>query len=187
MVGRWRFIRHGQSCANAEGWLAGHGDCGLTDLGRAQALEAAGRLEGPDRVFCSDLQRARETVALLGHAEVTFTPRLRERSLGKWEGHVKEQLRADGRWGTLLSWHQGPPDGECQLAVARRMIAYLAEIDGPGITWVVSHATAIRCAVGLLDGVAVGEIGEWVVGNAQILARDIPVGTWGALQGHLNR
>lgn len=181
MVGRWRFIRHGQSRANAEGWLAGHGDCGLTDLGRAQALEARGRLEHPDRVFCSDLVRARETAEVLGHPEIVHTERLRERSLGAWEGHLKEALRADGRWSTLLSWHEGPPDGEAQREVARRMIAYLAEIDGPGVTWVVSHATAIRCAVGVLDGIPIGEIGEWVVGNAQIVARDVEVGTWARL------
>jgi broad specificity phosphatase PhoE len=181
MIGRWRFIRHGQSFANAEGWLAGHQDVGLTELGITQATAARAGLEPPDRVFCSDLRRARETVAALGRPDATFTPRLRERHLGAWEGMEKAALRADGTWATLLTWEQGPPEGETQAAVARRMLKFLADEDAAGVTWVVSHATAIRCAVGLLDGIPLHEIGEWTVGNAQILSRDVAPGTWAEL------
>ena len=35
----WHFVRHGQSVANAEGWVAGHVDTPLTELGKHQARQ----------------------------------------------------------------------------------------------------------------------------------------------------
>jgi broad specificity phosphatase PhoE len=182
---QWRFIRHGQSVANAEGWLAGHRDAALTDVGRAQAMRARERLEPADRVFCSDLRRARETLAELGDPPAVFSPRLRERFLGAWEGELRAALLEDGRWNTLLTWDVAPPGGESQLAVARRMVNFLAEHEASGVTWVVSHATAIRCAIGALDGIPATEIGRWHVGNAEVVARDVEVGAWARVRDAL--
>src|SRR3954471_11917270 len=81
-------VRHGESTYNAEGRLQGQADPPLTPRGRAEAETLAGLLDGvaPERVVSSDLVRARETAALLGHPDTPTDPRLREIHVGEWAG-----------------------------------------------------------------------------------------------------
>ena len=91
-------MRHGQSRANVAGVIVSQvesdrrGDYGLSELGRAQALEAAASCGLPmDTVICSsDFARARQTAEIvrahLGTAEVEVAEALRERSFGQFEG-----------------------------------------------------------------------------------------------------
>lgn len=65
-------IRHGQSVAQAEGFLSGHDTCvGLSDLGRHQAgalrdrLVGSRELAGVETVFTSSLHRAIETEEII--------------------------------------------------------------------------------------------------------------------------
>lgn len=72
----WTFVRHGQSVANLEGWLAGHHDAPLTEQGRAEARAARMGLTElrPTRAFCSDLSRAHQTARLLlAEVEIPLT------------------------------------------------------------------------------------------------------------------
>ena len=67
-------MRHGQSAWNAQGRWQGLGDPPLSDHGYAQAREAARRIatafagESIARLYCSRLQRARQTAAEIGPA-----------------------------------------------------------------------------------------------------------------------
>lgn len=68
-------IRHGESVAQAEGFLSGHDTCrGLSDLGRRQAdalrerLLSTGELADVDRVYTSILPRAIETADIVSPA-----------------------------------------------------------------------------------------------------------------------
>ncbi len=82
-------VRHGQSEANVENCYAGWRPVSLTALGRQQAQLARKSLENVtfDRVYCSDLQRARETTAIaLPGSEPIYTPALREICVGKLDG-----------------------------------------------------------------------------------------------------
>ena len=56
-------IRHGESTYNARGRIQGHLNIPLSDLGRRQsaALAEVCRELGAEAIFCSPLQRARET------------------------------------------------------------------------------------------------------------------------------
>jgi broad specificity phosphatase PhoE len=95
---RYRVMRHGQSKANEAGIIVSRiesdrsGDWGLSDLGRRQALAAAGGSSLPaDTVICSsDFSRARQTAEImrehLGAPEVIVTDALRERCFGDLEG-----------------------------------------------------------------------------------------------------
>lgn len=78
-------IRHGQSFVNLEDWTGGNQDTGLTPLGTMQAEALAGWLPGEveqvDALYCSTMQRARETAAPLATAYdiiIQFDDRLRE-------------------------------------------------------------------------------------------------------------
>ena len=94
-------LRHGQSTWNADGRWQGHGDPPLTELGSAQAREAAARLAAAriERIVTSDLRRASETAAIVG-ALLGLTPERdaswRERDIGGWTGFTREQIAA--RW-----------------------------------------------------------------------------------------
>ena len=62
-------IRHGQSYVNLHEWTGGNTDEGLTDLGQRQAAALAAWLpeevDEVDAIYCSTMQRARETAAPL--------------------------------------------------------------------------------------------------------------------------
>ena len=95
-MGTWLLVRHGQSIANAEGWLAGHRDVPLTDRGRSDAVSVRDQLAGVvvDRVVTSDLTRAIDTAAPVC-AERAIVPardrRLRERDVGAHEGRRRAE------------------------------------------------------------------------------------------------
>ena len=82
-------IRHGESTANEGKMHAGWGQVPLTEKGREDARKAGTLLEGVafDRIYVSDLIRARETMALaLPDAEGVVTPLLREIGVGELSG-----------------------------------------------------------------------------------------------------
>jgi len=75
-------IRHGESDAQAQGYVSGHDACrGLSDLGRSQAaalrdrLVATGELGTVDVVYTSILARAIETAEILGPVLGAVPPR----------------------------------------------------------------------------------------------------------------
>ena len=182
MNSRWLFARHAESVANAQGWLAGHHNAPLTPRGRDQALAVAPHIGEVKRAFSSDSHRAIHTAELLlGDRAGLLQQRLdlRERHLGDWEGLLKQDLQGDGRWDTLLSWRGQPPGGESQLMVCRRMLGALAALDtGDGPTLVVSHGTALRVVLGLLEDIHVEAIGRVALGNVQLIERELPVGVF---------
>ena len=82
---RLYMVRHGQSFVNLPDWTGGNVDTGLTELGHRQAEALAAwmieKLPQIDALYCSTMQRARETVAPLAAAygcEVRYDDRLRE-------------------------------------------------------------------------------------------------------------
>ncbi|MBW3590333.1 MAG: histidine phosphatase family protein [Actinobacteria bacterium] len=123
-------VRHGQSVWNALGRWQGQADPPLSSEGESQALEAAERLSGfkIDRVFSSDLQRARRTAEIiaeaLGGAAVVTDPGLREVDVGQWSGLTRDEI--ERRWpGMLAARAQGrlstPPGGETPTDLTARV------------------------------------------------------------------
>ena len=100
-------VRHGQSTGNIGGTLMGQSDHPLTPLGEQQARAAAARLAafGPMPVYSSDLPRARTTAERIvagweaadaaDAQQVILDPRLREISLGDYEGRPWQEFEAD--------------------------------------------------------------------------------------------
>jgi broad specificity phosphatase PhoE len=190
----WTFVRHGQSVANREGWLAGHFDAPLTEQGQAEAIAARPMIERlrPERAFCSDLARARRTAQLMleGHAiPLVVTPRLRERDCGAWERRTLHEVEADPegrrRMGT---WVGKPPSGESLLDVALRVVGWLATIDdGSSHTLLVAHGALMRAVLAVFDRLPRDRIDLWRPGNCEAIVRDGPMGTWKELLEALRR
>ncbi len=155
----WIFLRHGESVANAGGWLSGWEDVALTAKGEEQARAAAFALEAHDirRCLVSDLGRALHTarLALAGRRIPVHTlGELRERHLGELQRASIAACTADGRrerW--LLPWDLGPPGGESRARAVQRALAALRHWDDGTPTLVVGHGSVLRGVVAAFDGV----------------------------------
>ncbi len=86
-------VRHGETDWNAERRLQGHIDIALNETGLAQAETTAQRLQLLGQrfsaLYCSDLQRARQTAAAVMRRQtmaVAYDTRLRERHYGLFQG-----------------------------------------------------------------------------------------------------
>lgn len=91
-------LRHGETEWNREGRYQGHLDSLLTAAGVAQAQALASRLQRQrfSALYSSDLGRAQHTAKIIaertGHA-VRCEERLRERSLGIFQGLLKTEIK----------------------------------------------------------------------------------------------
>jgi glucosyl-3-phosphoglycerate phosphatase len=147
-------VRHGESTYNAEARLQGQADPPLSERGREEARVLARSLNGisPDRVISSDLVRARETAALLGHPHAATDARLREIDVGQWQGRPL----SDFPGGSEPSWRGGPltpPGGESWGQLVERVGAAVDELIAAGGSWlVIAHGGVVRAAVTHLTG-----------------------------------
>lgn len=134
-------IRHGQSYVNLKDWDGGNQDTGLTDLGQQQAVLLAKWLpqELPkiDALYCSTMQRARETAAPLSaayHIQPIFDDRVREIGNNRadhtpWPSHDLPEY--GDFWGSERPFSAITPlrpDGESLMHFRIRLGAFLEEL-----------------------------------------------------------
>ena len=139
-------VRHGQSTGNVGGTLMGQSDHPLTPLGEDQARAAAERLApfGPMPVYASDLPRARATaehiVAAWAAADaadaprIVLDPRLREISLGDYEGRPWQEFEADTELTAAFAadpYRTALPNGESLEHLEARVHAAVIDILEP--------------------------------------------------------
>ena len=146
--------RHGQSDWNQEKRWQGHADRPLTKRGREQAQALADRVAHIelDAVYSSDLQRARDTAAVVAESQgldLRQLSDLREVDVGSWSGLTRAE--AEERFPEGFSrWRDGYPgwkDGETYEAMTDRVLRAVDEIAAGhegGRVLVVSHGGPIR-------------------------------------------
>lgn len=146
--------RHGQSDWNEEKRWQGHADRPLTERGRQQAQALADRLAHIelDAVYSSDLQRARDTAAVVAESqglELQQLSELREVDVGSWSGLTRAEAEERFPEG-FARWRDGYPgwkDGETYEAMTDRVLravdAIAVEHEGNRVL-VVSHGGPIR-------------------------------------------
>lgn len=171
-------VRHGETEWNAKRRLQGQTDIGLSDHGRAQARALAPLVAAqvPDLAVTSDLIRASETAALLGHADAAPRPGLREQSLGQWSGRDIADLTRDAP-DAYRAWRAGrltPPEGEDWPAFRARvktaLCAALDDCDRAALA--VCHGGVIRAALDALIGLPPARIIPVGPASLTILAHD---------------
>lgn len=116
MTHRLILLRHGQSTWNLENLFSGWTDVGLTDQGRAEAIEGGGLMseEGlrPDIVHTSVLVRAIHTAELaLNEMGLQYLPvrrswRLNERHYGALQGLNKKETAEKFGAEQVLAWRR---------------------------------------------------------------------------------
>jgi ribonuclease H / adenosylcobalamin/alpha-ribazole phosphatase len=189
-------VRHGETPMTVSRAYSGSSVPGpsLSAAGRVQAARAAdlvariGRtvwtdLPHPEAVVASPMVRTRETAMSVGRRlgrPVTVDPAFAEAHFGEWEGRTATQI--EERWpGALRRWHwEGAraPGGESVGEVGDRVRAGLeglltARADRAVV--VVSHAIAVRAAVGVTLGTPPT---TW--GSVRVLAASVTVLRWWA-------
>ncbi len=182
-------IRHGESTANAEHKHAGWGQIPLTEKGREDALRAGELLRGIhfDRIWVSDLIRAKETMALaLPHAEATETPLLREIGVGELSGQTIQECTE--KYGepylrNKADYNFVPFGGENhEMHLARiRSFAEMIEQDDASVVAAFCHAGSIRC---MLDHVYGGwhKAKDYPVINGSVSIFEYSDGKWTCLE-----
>ncbi len=168
------FVRHGESRANSingAGYqmFTGQWDCELTEAGEKQAADLAGSpvFDDVDCFFVSDLLRTRQTASYFADPEKTvIDKRLRERSLGAFEGKNVEDVKADPlyrKYFTDPAWMNfrhdftvRAPEGENYSDVCRRTGEFLEEVKQKGYhkIVIVAHFCSIRCMMKQLLGLS---------------------------------
>ncbi len=127
--------RHGESDWNRDQRWQGHADRPLTDLGREQARALADRLAATelDAVYSSDLERARETAAIVAEPHqlpLKELPDLREVDVGSWSGLTRAEAEerfpnAFRRW---TEGGEGWDDGETYEQLSERVVGTVLAI-----------------------------------------------------------
>lgn len=155
-------IRHGESIANAEGKHAGWWQVPLTEKGREDARLAGTRLEGVelDRIYVSDLLRAKETMelALPTVEDAVETPLLREISVGELAGRrVAEcpEIYGDAYLTNKEDYNFVPYGGENHEMHLARVSFFAEKIakSEEGTVAAFCHAGTIRCMLEVALGV----------------------------------
>ncbi|MFD1910718.1 histidine phosphatase family protein [Halodurantibacterium flavum] len=159
-------LRHGQTEYNVEGRYQGAKDSPLTRLGQQQA-NVNGKLlslYAPSaQLWCSPLPRAVETARLISAylptAHLRLEPRLREVSLGQWEGLTRAAVKRE--WPELRKahphreWLFHAPGGERLESVTVRLRGVLedaAAMSDKHAVVLVSHSIVGRVLRGLHAG-----------------------------------
>lgn len=165
------FVRHGETAFNDEGRVTGQRDIPLAPRGRDQAA-AVGRTllaifteYGLDKTavpfHASTLERARVTAEIarsamgLDATDYTTDARLKELSLGAWEGlsmtEVGQRFAQDLKARSADPWSKAPTGGETYHQLADRVGAALSEFSRPCVVF--AHAGTGRAVLTLEGGV----------------------------------
>ncbi len=150
-------IRHAQSEWNAAGRWQGHADPPLSALGHDQAAKLADELADQvtcDRIYASDLQRARQTAEPIAKRlglSIETDAAFRELDVGRWAGLTREEIH-DREPQLLAEFETGDPNvrpgsGETRAELrqrARDRIALMAAEHPHERVIIVTHLGFVR-------------------------------------------
>lgn len=160
-------IRHGQTEWNVKGQLQGSKNSALTDLGKRQADNIAGKVcalvkDYDFKVIVSPLGRAIQTAEIITSAlgvsvDMTIVdPLLREQAFGFWEGMTYEEIktRYPDQWESLQgdSWNYAPPGGESYRMISDRAAAWFSNRATNEVLVVISHLMMSKVIRGVYLG-----------------------------------
>ncbi|MBA3026127.1 MAG: histidine phosphatase family protein [Sulfurimonas sp.] len=156
-------LRHAQVQDDFLGKYNGHNEIGLSKKGDEQALALADKYlnAGFDTVFCSDLLRAKETLAPFElQCKPIFSSALREKSWGRHEGKSFEQINAEGIEYLNFDYWVDALDGERVEDFRRRVENYFFKTifkqDAQNIL-VVTHSGVIKMLLSLVQNITLEE------------------------------
>lgn len=183
-------LRHGQSVWNEKGLWTGHTDVELSDLGRAEARQAAEAIKDITihKIHVSDLLRAQQTMEevknVLGLMDLEHRVHqaLKERHYGIYTGQnkwqIKEQVGEEQFQNIRRGWDVAIPEGESLKDVHARVLVYYQDYIFPDIanghnTLIVAHGNSLRALVKHIENLSDQEICQVEIATGQILCYEL--------------
>ncbi len=128
-MGKFYFVRHGQTVWNVENKICGASDSPLTEKGHEQARETGRVLKTKmdageisiDEILTSPLSRAHDTAKEISNiigVPVRIEPRLMEQNFGKWEGTPRDGRDFARAKANFVDSFEG---GESMMRMAQRI------------------------------------------------------------------
>ena len=156
-------VRHAEVIEEYRGKYNGHIDIPLSENGKEQAKELAQKLQDEkyDKVYCSDLLRARQTLEAFSlHVEPIFTEKLREKSWGIHEGKSFEEISQMGiEYENFEQWIRAL-DGEDIDSYKQNIKEFFYNIvfkDEAQNTLIITHSGVIKTILGILNSYSLEE------------------------------
>jgi len=156
-------VRHAEVIEEYQGKYNGHIDIPLSKKGREDSIKLARELKDEkfDKIYCSDLLRARETLGAFNFdTEPIYSEKLREKSWGKHEGKSFEEIQSSGidykdfqQWITAL-------DGEdinlYKQRIEKYFFDYILKQEDTNIL-IVTHAGVIKTLISMIQQISLDE------------------------------
>ena len=172
-------MRHGEVEQKYKGRYNGHIDISLSNEGLQEVKTLAPKLEAMkfDKVYTSDLKRAKETLSALELNTATiFTPLLREKSWGIHEGKSFEEIEAMGiKYENFEQWINAL-DGENALRYKENIKEYFYETiakDEAKNILVVTHAGVIKTLLHIVQNISLQDAFSIKLEYANIITIEI--------------
>ncbi len=177
-MGKFYFVRHGQTVWNVENKICGATDSPLTDLGHEQARTTGQRLKDRmdrgeiriDEILTSPLSRAYDTareISLMTGVPVRIEPRLIEQDFGKWEGTPRDGLAFKE---TKKNFTDNFAGGESMMKVAQRIYNLLDDLkkEPDQICLLVAHNGISRIVESYFHDMTNDEFASFGICNAEV-------------------
>ena len=156
-------VRHSEVIKEYQGKYNGHIDISLSQKGKEDAKELAKKLQNImfDKIYCSDLLRAKETLeAFECTITPTYTKELREKSWGRHEGKSFQEIQAEGiEYENFEQWISSL-DGESFSSYKQKIQEYFYETifkeDMQNIL-VVTHSGVIKTLLSITKNIPLEE------------------------------
>jgi len=177
-------VRHGETEENVSGIIQGQRPGTLTEKGKLQVAAIAKRLQSEkiDRIFSSDLSRARLTVEAIAasHAlQISYSADLRERCQGIYEGGERDVYYSTVKKSGLSLIAFRAEGGESIYDVQKRTDRFLDSIwpqyQGQNVL-VCAHGGSIKTIYTSLFKLALEDVFPRVVDNASLTSIEILAG-----------
>jgi len=156
-------VRHAEVIEEFIGKYNGHIDIPLSINGKRQAKELGKNLKTIkfDRIYCSDLLRAKQTLQQFElNQEIIYSKKLREKSWGIHEGMSFEEIEKSGiKYENFKQWISAL-DGEGIESYTHSLEKYFKEIilqDKSENILIVTHAGVIRTLLSVIQKIPLEE------------------------------
>lgn len=156
-------VRHAQVIEEFQGKYNGHIDIPLSLDGKKDVKKLAKKLKAEkfDKIYCSDLLRARETLDAFEYKiKPIYTKELREKSWGRHEGKSFQEIQSEGiEYKNFKQWIDAL-DGEDILSYQRKIKNYFYKTifrQKQQNILVITHAGVIRTILSIVKNCSLEE------------------------------
>ena len=168
-------LRHTEVQEEFIGAYNGHIDIPLSAKGQADAKKLSHKFQSMkfEKIFCSDLLRAKQTLeALQLSQDVTFTPFLREKSWGENEGKKYEEIveSSNQEYENFSQWLE-VVGGESVDDFTQRVVDFFCTIEEQNVL-VVTHSGVIKIVLAKLYNLTLEEAFSQTLGYGTFIEID---------------